>query len=152
MNEGKIALIHTKIATVCNHLTSKYSSKKYGGYNIYEDDKVYMYVDTYVPNVELDVKLPSGERERTFSRSYSGYQTTYHEGKWECYLDLLYQKALVIEQAKIQKAEQEKIERLEKEQAPASKEAESVFGYLGEENAPWNEPNIRVGILSSRSD
>lgn len=119
--------IHAKIVKVCECLQTAYRSKKHGGYSIYEDDRVYLCLDTYVPNVDMDVKLPNGRKERVFSRSYCGYQTTYHTGKWEIYLDSLYERALMIEQAKIEIDQKKQREMMLKEKMPASCEADKVF-------------------------
>ena len=94
---------------VCEHLRTNYNAKKHGGYNIYSDDKIVAATDTYVPNVDLSVKV--GENlERVFGCNFDGNQVTYHPGKWEDYLDDLYQKALKVRQEK-QEAENLQIEQ-----------------------------------------
>lgn len=111
---------------ICEHLRTNHNAKKHGGYNIYSDDKIIAATDTFVPNVDLNVKV--GEtREYVFGCNFNGEQVTYHPGKWEDYLDDLYGKALAIRQKK-QEAE---LLRLEQEklncQSPASEAANNVF-------------------------
>lgn len=91
--------IQGKIIFVCNHISNKYVTKKHGGYKIYEDDKVIVSTDDYVPNVDLSVKTTSG-LERVFGCSYTGGEVTYHSGKWEEYLDSLYKKAFEVHKEK----------------------------------------------------
>ena len=118
--------IHGQIRTVCDYLRTRYSSKKHGGFNIYEDDKILAVTDTCVPNVDLSVKV-DGKLEHVFGCSYHGDQVTYHPGKWEQYLSDLDQKALAVKQ---QREEREMLldqeERAECERA-ASEAANKVF-------------------------
>ena len=122
--------IHSMIILVCNMLTTSYESKKHGGFNIYQDDKIQSYVDTYVPNVTLNVKTPKEGKtilETVFSCNYNGDFVTYHEGEWERHLETLYAKA---QKVKAQKDEEARIKREEAKaqaEAPASPEADKVF-------------------------
>jgi len=118
--------IHSKIVVICEHLRTNYNAKKHGGYNIYSDDKIIAATDTFVPNVDLSVKV--GENlERVFGCNFNGEQVTYHPGKWEDYLDDLYIKALAIRQEK----QQDELLRLEQERlncvSDASEAANNVF-------------------------
>lgn len=120
-----------KIITVCEYLKTDYVSKKHGGYNIYRDDKIILETDTYVPNTCAKVILPNNMIEYVFSASYSGQISCYHTGKWEEYLDQLYQKAIAIQMQKEKERIEEEIEEEEKakkiKEAPASEEANKVF-------------------------
>lgn len=118
--------IHGKIITVCQFLRTRYASKKHGGYNIYEDDKIMVSTDTCVPNVDLYVKV-NGNREYVFGCSYDGHQVTYHTGKWEQYLDELYDRAVETRRIVEDQKAQERIEAKLIAEAPASPEAEAVF-------------------------
>jgi hypothetical protein len=111
---------------ICEHLRTNYAGKKHGGYNIYSDDKIIAATDTFVPNVDLNVKV--GEtREYVFGCNFNGEQVTYHPGKWEDYLDDLYIKALAIRQEKQEaeslKLEQERLDCV----SDASEAANNVF-------------------------
>lgn len=119
-------IIHSQIRMVCDNLRTSYSSKKHGGYNIYEDDKIVAVTDTCVPNVDLYVKV-NGKREYVFGCSYHGDQVTYHPGKWEDYLQDLCRKAEAVQQQR-RSEQQRKLEqeRSESERA-ASDAANNVF-------------------------
>lgn len=123
---SKTDSIHHRIQTVCNYLTTRYTSKKHGGFNIYEDDKIVACTDTYVPNVDLSVKV-NDQKEHVFGCNCYGDQVTYHAGKWEVYLEELFDKALEAKKIK----DQEQLERYNQRQAeryrPASSQADSVF-------------------------
>lgn len=107
---------------------TRYESKRHGGFNIYEDDKVRLILDTYVSNVDAYVKLPNDNFERVFSCAYTGGSVTYHKGKWENYLDELYKKAEEAE-ANIKREYEEKRHREEDTiKAPCSSEADAIFG------------------------
>lgn len=121
---NKTNIIHSKIQTVCNYLTTRYAGKKHGGYNIYEDDKIVASTDTYVPNVNLRVKV-NDETEHVFGCSYDGSCTTYYTGLWEDYLDKLYLKAT---ETRYQLEEHNQQQRNRK-QAPSDM-ANSVFGGI----------------------
>jgi len=118
--------IHYKIQTVCNYLSTRFVTKKHGGFTIYEDDKIIASTDTFVPNVDLSVKV-NGNNEHVFGCSYDGSQVTYHPGKWEDYLQDLYLKAEAVQQQRLSE-EQRKLEqdRVECERA-ASDAANNVF-------------------------
>ena len=83
-------------STIATYLKTRYESKKYGGYNIYEDDKIYISYDTYYPNIDVYVKIPDGKRYCVLNHSGHGYNQEYHSGEWEKYCkDILLPKALV---------------------------------------------------------
>ena len=110
--------IHSKIVVICEHLRTNYTC--------YSDDKIIAATDTFVPNVDLSVKV--GENlERVFGCNFNGEQVTYHPGKWEDYLDDLYGKALAIRQKK----QEDELLRLEQEKlncvSVASEAANNVF-------------------------
>ena len=81
------------IRFVCENL-GYYKSKKHGGYHIYEDDKIRMDSDTYVPNIDVYVKTPDGKKTLVLLHSgCSGLDQEYHSGKWEEYVETLMPKA-----------------------------------------------------------
>lgn len=119
--------IHRKIIKICEFLRTDYKSKKHGGYNIFDDGKLHLEVDTYVPNCEASIILPSGIKETAFSCSYSCHNPLYHKGKWTDHLEILYQRALEAETQQTQKALAKKKASDEKRNAPTSDEANEVF-------------------------
>jgi len=116
-----------KIATICEYLYTNTASKKHGGYLIYSDDKIKLDLDTYVPNTTAIVILPKGETEHVFTASYTGYIQTYHGGKWEDYLNELYEKALIVKEQRDEEKELKKIAEENKRNAHASEMADKVF-------------------------
>lgn len=70
---------------VAKHLRTRYESKKHGGYDIYEDDKIIISSDTYYPNLSVYVK-DGNKSICVLSRSGHGYNQEYHPGKWESYI------------------------------------------------------------------
>lgn len=134
--------IHGKIIAVCNYLRTRYSSKNHGGFNIYEDDKIIAATDTYVSNVDLYVKI-NNEKEYVFGCNYDGHQVTYHSGKWEDYLNNLYQCAMVVKKEKeLDQAQKLEEERL-KAESPASEDADSVFN---EDNMVSSNINMNINV------
>lgn len=70
---------------IAKHLQTDYQSKKHGGYEIYEDEKILIKSDTYYPN--LDVWVKDGDKKvLVLLRSGHGYNQEYHPGKWEVYI------------------------------------------------------------------
>ena len=118
--------IHGRIITVCDNLTTRTASKKHGGYNIYEDDKIVATKDTFVPNVNLSVKTSHGH-ERVFSCNMEGRFVTFHEGKWENYLETLYKKALEVAAKKKEETEKKLAQERAESFAPCSKDADEIF-------------------------
>lgn len=119
--------IHRQIITICEYLKTGYESKKHGGYNIYLDDKIHASTDTYVANVDLEIILPHSKNELVFSCSYTGDCITYHTGKWEEYLEKLYEKAIKIKEERDIGFQQKREEEIKKAKSPASKMADEIF-------------------------
>lgn len=90
LNKTLISTIHL----LCDYMTTRHQSKKHGGYNIYEDDKVYISLDTYVPNITVYVKLSGNTKSRVLSIGHAGTIQEYHSGKWEEYIISLKEAAL----------------------------------------------------------
>ena len=81
-------------------LTTAHRKKKNDRYNIYEDDRIRICLDTYVPNTAI--KIPAGEdREWTtvFSASHDSPDNPniFRLGRWTRYLEQLYQRALEVQ-------------------------------------------------------
>lgn len=84
-----------KLTTIANYLTTRNANKKHGGYNIYEDDKIYISYDTYHPNVDVYVFI-EGKKHLAAIYSGHGYRQEFHPGEWCNYVkDVLYPKACV---------------------------------------------------------
>ena len=71
-------------ANAARHLTTRTASKKHGGYQIYEDGKVVICLDTYVPNLDIQVIGPDGERITVFSAAYHSWHnpSIHRPGAW----------------------------------------------------------------------
>jgi hypothetical protein len=124
VKEGQIIASH--ICLVCDNLTTKHTTKKHGGYNIYEDDKIIASKDTYVPNTRLSVKTPQGN-VTVFSANYVGDVYTCHYGEWVEYLKTLAKKAEAVRNEKSKEAEERKKAEHDKHFSPASDYLNSVF-------------------------
>ena len=100
--ETGIARMASQVAT---HLRTNYVSKKHGGYNIYEDDKIHINLDTYVPNLDIQVITPEG-KTTVFSAAYHSWRrpSIFRRGQWIQYLMGFGEQ---VEQAK-QEAEQKR--------------------------------------------
>lgn len=89
----------TAAYAIAQHLTTRYEGKKHGGYQVYEDEKVAIWYDTYYPNLTVYVK--DGDKQvAVLSRSGHGYNAEYHPGQWEDYLRSLYPNAIEAKKAK----------------------------------------------------
>ena len=108
----------TKLKLIANYLTTKRESKKHGGYNIYQDDKIRISYDTYFPNVGVHVFI-DGVAHLAVSHSGHGHTNKYHGGAWEQYVTgVLYPKAVKAEADWKAKREQRKANQERKERAP----------------------------------
>lgn len=91
---------------VAEFLRTSYSAKKHGGYSIYDDGKIRVSLDTYVPNVDIwvyGVDPESPDRPtRVYAASYHSVARpeTFKPGKW---LDHLAQLALKAEEVRDEK-------------------------------------------------
>lgn len=101
-----------KAAIIATYLKTRHESKKHGGYDIYEDDKIQISYDTYFPNISIYIKFPGKDSECVYSKSGHGILSIYHPGAWEQYIDTLYPKALKAKDDLIQqRLEKEELER-----------------------------------------
>ena len=87
-NHGVTELLLDTAAIIATYLKTRYAGKSYGGYNIYEDDKVIVDVDTYVPNVAVRVKRGDTD-ELVLHFNYNGFAQTFKPGKWQASLEAL---------------------------------------------------------------
>ena len=114
----------SELTTIAKYLTDQHESKKHGGYEVYEDDKIKILYDTYYPNVNVYVKI-DGKQHLAALFSGAGITQEYHSGAWEQYVhDKLYPAAL------IKKAEWDKAQTERKKVAEQAK------------NAPLNDAHI----------
>ena len=76
-------------------------SKKHGEYQIFEDGKIQICLDTWVPNIEVDV-VQGDKRITVFSAAYHSLlrPTQFHPGKWMEHLEKLNSQADQIRQEK----------------------------------------------------
>lgn len=99
-----------EIYVITKYLKTRHESKKHGGYDIYEDDKIEISYDTYYPNRSVYVKF--GSKKELVHVSSDDKTSTHRPGKWEEYITELYEKALELkkkeEARNLEKAEKEK--------------------------------------------
>jgi len=119
-----------KAKTITNELQTDYKDKKHGGYSVYEDAKIKISLDTYVPNWVIVVKL----KDKTVTVASGGCNTPEDtnmiHGKWEEYFEALYQNALQAKERCLKKAIEEtnrKQQEHEKFIAKIQEEMESIF-------------------------
>lgn len=116
----------SKLIVIARHLSDQHESKKYGGYEVFEDDKIKIMYDTYYPNVCVNVKI-DGKSEFAAIYSGHGHCQEFHGGAWEEYVTKnLYPKAL---ERRVEK-EKEKLnmDRLELSKKNARLNDSAVFG------------------------
>lgn len=117
-----------KIArTLCNYVTTRYQSKKHGGYNIYEDDKIAILADTNVSNLDVYVTDEEGKRHLVLSRNYIGDNQVYHPGKWEGHILALGDLAEEAKAKALEEAESQKLEEQNRRFSPVAPELDAVF-------------------------
>lgn len=75
-------------ALVATYLKTRYVGKSYGGYDIYEDEKISIDVDTYVPNIGVSINV-DGNWQIVLSYNYGGFAQVYRPGKWEHYVQVV---------------------------------------------------------------
>ena len=80
-----------RVAQVAGHvarvLRTNHTSKKHGGFDHYRNDRIHISLDTYVPNVDIRVKVEDGWRY-VYSAVYHSIDrpTVFRRGKWLDYL------------------------------------------------------------------
>lgn len=72
---------------IADYLKTSYSAKKHGGYNIYEDDRIRISRDTFVPNISVNIKI-DGEQQTVYSAGYTNHRNpdVFHRGLWIGYM------------------------------------------------------------------
>ena len=55
--------------SMANLLTTKFTPKKHGGFNVYQDDRLIVALDTFVPNLSIRLITPQGEKT-VYTASY----------------------------------------------------------------------------------
>ena len=79
------------LSFIAQNLRTRHEGKKHGGYDIYEDDKVSIWYDTYFPNVS--VYLMDEAKTCVYSRSGHGIVSIHRPGAWEAYCESLMPRA-----------------------------------------------------------
>ena len=77
--------IRRMAANIANTLRTSYAVKKHGGYNIYEDDRIHISLDTYVPNVDIAIRL-NGTWTTVFAAASGNTPSIFKPGLWVEYL------------------------------------------------------------------
>lgn len=73
------------ISDICTYIPTKSQYKGHGYLEWYEDDKVRLVLDTYVPNMGVEVMGKVGWIG-VFGKAYHSRPHRYRPGKWEDYL------------------------------------------------------------------
>ena len=92
---------------IANYLTTRTSTKKHGGYNYYEDDRIHISLDTYVPNITVTI-TPG---VTVFSAAYHNWAIpdTFRPGAWIDHVAALAEQAALVKRKR--REEQERQER-----------------------------------------
>ncbi len=104
--------LFNQLVTVVTNLRTRYEMKGYGSYDFYEDDKISIRLDTYVPNLVVWLKMPN-DKDCVFSSDYAGNVRIYHHGVWEKYVAKLGEKALLAEKLVDLNREEERRRQIE---------------------------------------
>ncbi len=79
---------------VARYLKTSYESKKHGGYNIYNDEQIHISLDTYYPNLDIDI-LKEGKKIEVYRGSRDNVTPAlFRPGKWIDHLMNLNKKAI----------------------------------------------------------
>ncbi len=105
---------------VANLLTTRHTTKKHGGYNIYQDERISITLDTYVPNLDIRIIGENGKPVTVFGTPYHSLSkpNIFRPGRWTQHLEGLYRKALEVEREQDTRKEQEKAENLKRRYGP----------------------------------
>jgi len=99
-NDSESVEVRNNAILIAKYLKTSHETKKHGGYDIYEDEKIRIRYDTYYPNMTIDIKDTGSTMY--FHRVYSGSSIdnpgTYKPGKWTQYISKLSMEAKKIEQ------------------------------------------------------
>ena len=112
---GNPLTIARAAAAVATHLRTAHEQKKHGGYDVYQDDKLRISLDTYVPNLWITVISPDGELRPVFSASHFSWHrpSIFRPGRWTQYLlDLAQAAATKREELNQQRQAREEENRL----------------------------------------
>ena len=114
--------VHAQASKVANLLTTGHAPKKHGGYNLYRDEKIVIALDTYVPNMEIQIVSNDGKGRpiTVFSAAYHslGHPTIFRPGHWMDRLEQLHRRALEVEEERRAQRERNEAEDLELRYAP----------------------------------
>ena len=103
-------------ALVAREMQTSYRTKKHGGYRIYEDNKIRIALDTYVPNVDILLLREEGPMT-VFVAGYSswGHPQVFHPGRWMEHLASLVPKA---RELKTEREAEEQEQKRRRREAP----------------------------------
>lgn len=124
--------IKQTITLLCEYCTTKREQKKHGEYLIYEDDCVECSLDTYYPNIQVNVKVDVC-KELVYLRSGHGNTQEYHPGAWEKHIHSLEGVALAGQRAAEEAKERRAAARNNEKWKGCSEEADAVFERIGNE-------------------
>ncbi len=104
-DKDQAIMVASAAAVVARYLKTKHRTKKHGGYDIYEDEKIRVTLDTYVSNVDVLVNL-NEQWTTVFAAGYSswGHPQIFRPGVWVEHL-----VETLLPRAKEMKANQERV-------------------------------------------
>jgi len=86
-NSGVPESLLDACAAIATYCRTDYVGKSYGGYDIFQDEKVKIALDTYVPNISVYIKGLDGERATlVLFWNYGGFAQDFRRGKWIDYI------------------------------------------------------------------
>ena len=87
--------VAAQAAAVARNLTTRHVEKKHGGYDLYEDGRIRVCLDTYAPNIHIEIPAgENGEWVTVFGKSHhTRTPNIFRPGLWVEYLELLYRRA-----------------------------------------------------------
>ena len=94
-DENEPLKVARKAAVIANYMTSRTSSKKHGGYNHYEDGRLHISLDTFVPNITIRLHTKNGTIT-VYSAGYTNHARPdqFRPGRWISYMDQIFMTAV----------------------------------------------------------
>ena len=80
--------------SVATHLTTGTAKKSHGGWKYYQDERIHISLDTYVPNITVKIMV-NGQWQDVYSAGYHNHSrpNRYNPGNWTRYLHDLAERA-----------------------------------------------------------
>ena len=110
--------------SMANLLTTKFTPKKHGGFNVYQDDRLIVALDTFVPNLSIRLITPQGKKTVYTASYHSLTRPDIHRpGHWEDYILSFKPRLEAVREEKGQKSERQAREENQRRFAPVDDRA-----------------------------